>query len=109
MRERLRLIDRIIITGSPQPTRLYSVDLDVMAVKIGPPPLQIPWNPRQRFKARQYLDSEKTAKLSDTLEPITLLDADPNIQAMRKRYTVDFMQQFNMGYQNYSEGEWPVA
>jgi len=36
-------------------------------------------------------------------------DEDPHILQMRQIYTVEFMQFFNMGYENYSQGEWSVA
>jgi class 3 adenylate cyclase len=109
MRDKLRLIDRVILTGSTKPIRLYSVDLDVNMVSVGPPPMQLQWNPRQRFKARQYLEAEKNEKLKIDLDIASLFESDRNIVAMRKPYTVDFMTMFNMGYQNYSQGEWPVA
>lgn len=109
MQSLLRVIDRVRIIGSPTPMRLFSVDLDTLAVKVGPPPLKIAWNPRNRFKARQYLETEKDAKLAPDLDTVDLFDSDPNIQAMRQRYTVEFMKSFSLGYQNYSQGEWPVA
>merc|ERR1711966_401697 len=61
------------------------------------------------FKARQFLESEKAAKLRDDLDTFSLFDMDPNVSAMRKLYSPDFMQSFKMGYENYSQGEWPVA
>jgi len=109
MQERTRLIDRVVLAGQPAPMKLFAVDLDVAAVKVGSAPLKIPWNPRQRFKARQFIETEKMAKLADSLDPVTLFDSDENITAMRKRYTQEFLQNFNMGYQNYSQGEWAVA
>jgi hypothetical protein len=38
-----------------------------------------------------------------------IFDLDHAIHVMRKRYTVEFLQLFNMGYQNYAQGEWNVA
>lgn len=109
MQDRLRLIDRVVLTGSTEPMKIFSMDLNVMCVEIGPTPMKIPWNPRQRFKARQYLESEKQQKLKEDLDTSTLFDLDPNIMAMRALYTVSFRENFAMGYQNYSQGEWPVA
>jgi len=109
MQDRLRLIDRVVLTGSTEPMKIFSMDLNVMSVEIGPMPMKIVWNPRQRFKARQYLESEKQHKLKEDLDTSTLFDLDPNIVAMRALYTVGFRENFAMGYQNYSQGEWPVA
>merc|ERR1712032_1597366 len=72
-------------------------------------PVQYVWHTRNRFKARQFLESEKTSKLSEDLDLGTFFDSDPVISCMRRRYTVEFFQLFNMGFQNYSEGEWQVA
>jgi len=109
LQDRLRLIDRIVLTGSVDPMRLYSMDLDVVSVKVGPPAVKMLWNARQRFKARQFLEGQKYEKLSSALDTMALFDSCPNITAMRTRYTVAFMQSFKMGYENYSQGEWPVA
>jgi len=38
-----------------------------------------------------------------------LFHVQPSAVAMRKLYTAEFLQIFNMGYQNYSQGEWQVA
>eukprot|EP00446_Apocalathium_sp_SHHI-4_P036658 CAMPEP_0177304586 /NCGR_PEP_ID=MMETSP0368-20130122/6729_1 /TAXON_ID=447022 ORGANISM="Scrippsiella hangoei-like, Strain SHHI-4" /NCGR_SAMPLE_ID=MMETSP0368 /ASSEMBLY_ACC=CAM_ASM_000363 /LENGTH=990 /DNA_ID=CAMNT_0018763177 /DNA_START=111 /DNA_END=3083 /DNA_ORIENTATION=+ len=105
-----RLIDRVIITGSAAPMEIYCVDLDYRAVSVDTAePLQIVWNTRNRFKVRQFLESERTAMQSDSFDVLELFDGDQSIRDMRRRYTVEFFQLFNMGYQNYSQGEWQVA
>mmetsp|Transcript_139076 Transcript_139076/g.361363 ORF Transcript_139076/g.361363 Transcript_139076/m.361363 type:complete len:967 (-) Transcript_139076:170-3070(-) len=105
-----RLIDRVVITGSSQPMEVYCVDLDYRAVSVDTAePLKIVWNTRNRFKVRQFLESEKAAMESDSFDFAEVFDGDPTIRDMRKRYTVEFFQLFNMGYQNYAQGEWQVA
>lgn len=39
----------------------------------------------------------------------TVFDSSEELSTMRRRYTMDFSQLFNMGYQNYSQGEWQSA
>lgn len=105
-----RLIDRVIITGSVTPMRLFVIDLDYMSLTIEPPPpMQINWTSRQRFRVRQFMEAEKAKKWHDDVQLVNLFNENQDISAMRFRYTTEFIQVFNMGYQNYSEGEWQVA
>jgi hypothetical protein len=105
-----RLMDKVIITGSPHPMTIHSVDLDYLSVQIDPSePLSMTWTSQKRFKARQFLESEKQQKLNLQIDIKSFWDNDGNIRTMRKRYTTEFFQQFNMGFQNYAQGEWAVA
>merc|ERR1712060_971058 len=72
-------------------------------------PLHCTWNTRQRFKVRQFMEAEKAQIWNDSLDLSILFDTTPSIAVMRKPYTTEFLQLFNMGYQNYREGEWQVA
>lgn len=109
--EKCRLIDRCVITGSVEPMELYCVDLDYHSVKVSTKnTLGIIWNPRNRYKARQFLEAEKNAKLIGASDHLAkMFDTDPLLQTMRKRYTCEFFTLFNMGYQNYAQGEWQVS
>jgi len=103
-----RLIDRVKITGCVTPMELYAIDLDYMSLTVEPlPAMQINWTSRQRFRVRQFLETEKTSKW--TTEVVNSFNDNPEIACMRFRYTVEFLHVFNMGYQNYSQGEWQVA
>mmetsp|Transcript_29578 Transcript_29578/g.83111 ORF Transcript_29578/g.83111 Transcript_29578/m.83111 type:complete len:862 (+) Transcript_29578:2-2587(+) len=105
-----RLIDRVIITGSVTPMELYVVDLDYMSLTVVPPPaMHINWTSRQRFRVRQFLEAEKNMKWHEDAKMVSLFNENPEIAAMRFRYTLEFIYVFNMGYQNYSQGEWQVA
>eukprot|EP00931_Biecheleriopsis_adriatica_P117323 TRINITY_DN92852_c0_g1_i1.p1 TRINITY_DN92852_c0_g1~~TRINITY_DN92852_c0_g1_i1.p1 ORF type:complete len:961 (+),score=168.67 TRINITY_DN92852_c0_g1_i1:111-2993(+) len=108
MRSHCRLIDKVIITGSPEPMELYCLDLDYMSVDIDTTPRpKVTWNTRQRFKVRQWMEQEKASMATKDLA--SLIDNDEVIAKMRQRFTVKFFQLFNMGFQNYSQGEWKVA
>jgi class 3 adenylate cyclase len=105
-----RLIDRVRITGDKNPMELYCVDLDVASVEAdSEEPLGFVWNTRNRYKARQFLESEKETKKSQDFSMASVFEGDETIRTMRRRYTIEFFQLFNMGYQNYSQGEWKVA
>mmetsp|Transcript_99008 Transcript_99008/g.178780 ORF Transcript_99008/g.178780 Transcript_99008/m.178780 type:complete len:979 (-) Transcript_99008:249-3185(-) len=111
MKSKFRLMDKVVLKGSPKPMEIYCVDLDYMALEIDNSKMlgkKVIWNTRQRYKVRQFLEKEKS-KLQET-DLSKLFDEDPVICMMRKRYaSADLFQHFNMGYQNYSQGEWQVA
>merc|ERR1712176_995033 len=76
---------------------------------MGEPPVEgIKWNLRQRFRARQWIE---TAKQAMELNPdvASTFNLHPDIIVMRSPYTVVFQEIFSMGYQNYSQGEWKCA
>jgi hypothetical protein len=109
--KKCRQIDRVIIRGSPDPTCLYCLDLDYLALKVDEDTSKRPpvWNSRLRFKARQFLEAEKARKVDLEVKSVQMFDHDKVIRQMRRRYSVEFLQLFNMGFQNYMEGEWQVA
>jgi len=109
MANKIRLIDKVIITGSSTPMTIHSVDLDYRRLEVDrSEPLQ-KWTSQLRFRARQFLESEKNAKWNRNKHISWYFDKDSGIRVMRKRYTQEFFQHFNMGYQNYYQGEWAVA
>lgn len=110
LRRRCRLIDRVLIVGSTKAMDLYSVDLDFMSVQVDHSVRpKLTWNLRQRYKARQFLEKEKANKMSPLVSMTNLFDSDPDIAVMRRRYTVDFIETYKMGFQNYAQGEWETA
>jgi len=105
-----RLMDRVLITGSPTPMRLYCVDLDYLSLEIDESPAPpYPLTTKNRYRARQFIANQKQMKWSKDFRMVSAFESDPSIAVMRNRYTTEFFQLFNMGYQNYSQGEWLVA
>jgi len=107
MAAKCRLIDKVLLTGTTM--ELYCIDLDYMSLQVEPPFQCPPWNPRQRFRCRQFLEQEKAMKFLEEVQIVNMFNENPDVATMRFRYTLEFSQVFNMGYQNYSEGEWKVA
>lgn len=108
--KKCRLIDHVVLAGSITPMELYSLDLDTLALCTDPAePLKLNWTSRNRFRARQFIESEKAVKLSEDCELAKLLESDNDFKSMRRRYTIEFLQLYNMGFQNYAQGEWIVA
>merc|ERR1740121_3230602 len=109
MANKCRLIDKVIISGSVNPMELYVIDVDYSSLPVDPPPLWVNWTSRQRFRVRQALEADKALKWRDDCQMVILFAESPDIAAMQFRYTLEFIHVFNMGYQNYSQGEWGVA
>ncbi|CAJ1383668.1 unnamed protein product [Effrenium voratum] len=107
---KLRLIDKVTIKGSRVPLELSCLDLDFRRVQVEDrPELPIVWNSRYRFKSRHAIEVRKNHLWTDQFSKAHIMNKDPHFQEMRTEYTTVFMQTFNMGYQNYSQGEWQVA
>lgn len=108
MAGKCRLIDCIMAQGYLTPLELFAIDLNSFFLEIEQPH-DFRWGTRQRFRSRQFLETEKKNKLQPECVVVDLFDNDLDIITMRAPYTLEFMQIFNMGYQNYSQGEWEVA
>lgn len=107
---KLRIIDKVTIKGSLVPLELSCLDLDFKRVQVEESAdLPIVWNSRYRFKSRHAIEVRKHHLWNDTFSKAHVMKKDPHFQEMRTHYTVPFLQNFNMGYQNYSQGEWQVA
>lgn len=107
---KLRVIDKVTIKGSLVPLELSCLDLDFKRVQVEESAdLPIVWNSRYRFKSRHAIEVRKHHLWNDTFSKAHVMKKDPHFQEMRTNYTVPFLQNFNMGYQNYSQGEWQVA
>lgn len=107
MAAKCRLIDKVLLTGTIM--ELYVIDLDFMSLSVEPSYVCPKWNPKERFKCRQHLEQEKSLKWADGVQIVSFFNENPDIATMRFRYTLEFTHVFNMGYQNYSDGEWKVA
>jgi len=107
--DKFRKIDQVIIKGSADSTCLYCLDLDYLCLKVDTDTSSRPatWNSRFRFKARQFLEAEK--KRDFEVPTIVMFEKCTDIMHMSRRYTTEFGQIFNMGFQNYLQGEWQVA
>mmetsp|Transcript_25254 Transcript_25254/g.57318 ORF Transcript_25254/g.57318 Transcript_25254/m.57318 type:complete len:1018 (+) Transcript_25254:135-3188(+) len=108
MVSKCRLVDKVNIRGSLEPLELYVLDLDFNALKVIES-RRIPWNMRQRFRARQMLEMEKKEKWAEDLCIADIFHTASDVQKMRRLYTEEFMELFKMAYQCYSEGEWMPA
>eukprot|EP00927_Polykrikos_kofoidii_P071957 TRINITY_DN68136_c0_g1_i1.p1 TRINITY_DN68136_c0_g1~~TRINITY_DN68136_c0_g1_i1.p1 ORF type:complete len:965 (-),score=134.27 TRINITY_DN68136_c0_g1_i1:722-3616(-) len=102
-----RLIDHVKLGSIAM--ELYVIDLDYESITVDDEPKKIPWSLRQRFKVRQFLEAEKNEKWDDNVSMATYFANHRDITTMRGLFSVDFLHIFNMGFQNYAQGEWQVA
>merc|ERR1712083_740852 len=55
------------------------------------------------------MEDEKKRIWRDSFVVAEAFENNIDIAIMRAKYTEEFRHYFNMGYQNYSQGEWRVA
>mmetsp|Transcript_44963 Transcript_44963/g.104007 ORF Transcript_44963/g.104007 Transcript_44963/m.104007 type:complete len:1031 (-) Transcript_44963:112-3204(-) len=108
MSQKLRLIDCVVVRGQPSAMKLYVLDLCTDELTVSKQRAW-KWTIRQRFRVRQFLDGEKAQRWSSSVPMIAFFDADPEVRTMRSMYTPELKYRFNMGYQNYIQGEWEAA
>jgi class 3 adenylate cyclase len=111
LRANWRRIDRVIIRGSVDAIDISCLDLDYMSLTIDTDKEHRPatWNTRLRFKARQFIESEKSRKLGSHCSTLELFENEVNISKKRRNYSSDLQQHFNITYDKYYEGEWQCA
>lgn len=104
-----RALDRVHMTGTKAPTRIFTVDMDTEAVTL--PPGQLPRKPGSKGASQARLKNRtiKKQRLEDNYEPLYVFSTDKHIQRLRSIFHLDFFQKFERGYLNYEAGEWDVA
>merc|ERR1711871_1118926 len=107
MREQVRAVDCILLSGFKTPTTVYCLDLDTSELA---PLLHIRHVERtKKFKLRQARETRKMEKMGLDYSIWRIFGTDSDIMALRRQYTDDFFMKFDMAFRNYVAGEWLVA
>jgi len=109
MAKKCRVVARVQVSGAKEHLNLYVVDLSCLFLAVEPPRPDFRWSTRQRFRCRQLLEADKMQKVAEEVQMANLFDTSFEVNTMRAPYTLEFMHVFNMGYENFSQGEWQVA
>jgi len=108
MAEECRLIDHVKLAGAKEAFKLYTVDLDDLALEVDRVTAAA-HSKHAKFKQRYEVQQRKRERWSDDFDMHALFERDPDIQTMRSKFTSKFFCRFNMAYLNYEAGEWAVA
>jgi len=110
MAAHMRLIDKVLFHGTREPLELYCVDLDYLNLPVDEPLRRPPaWNTQARFRSRRMLEARKHGLWQSNVPLADEFEDDAAVRSMQATYKKGFREKFNMGYQNYSQGEWKVA
>jgi len=108
VREECRLIDHVRVQGTRKPFKLYTLDLDDLAlVPVAARRNAVSKSAKQKRRLEQQRN--KAERWSEDYVMHDLFELDPDIVKMRERYTLEFFTRFHMAYLNYEAGEWEVA
>eukprot|EP00927_Polykrikos_kofoidii_P071073 TRINITY_DN67406_c0_g1_i1.p1 TRINITY_DN67406_c0_g1~~TRINITY_DN67406_c0_g1_i1.p1 ORF type:complete len:1008 (+),score=163.09 TRINITY_DN67406_c0_g1_i1:421-3024(+) len=111
--DKCRLIDAVVIPGpAPHltlaPIKLYTLDMDDLAIEVDPCMPRLPLSKVGRFKAKMYRNMVKAYRLEESMQLEDFL-TDDDFVAMRRKFTFEFFSRFAIGFSNYEGGEWEAA
>eukprot|EP00418_Pyrodinium_bahamense_P043284 CAMPEP_0179199838 /NCGR_PEP_ID=MMETSP0796-20121207/99431_1 /TAXON_ID=73915 /ORGANISM="Pyrodinium bahamense, Strain pbaha01" /LENGTH=919 /DNA_ID=CAMNT_0020904351 /DNA_START=1 /DNA_END=2760 /DNA_ORIENTATION=- len=106
--EECRLIDHVKIAGSKEAFKLYTIDLDDLALEVDRG-ASMAHSKNAKFRQRYETQQKKNERWADDFNMHSLFEQDPDVQTMRTKFSVEFFCRFNMAYLNYEAGEWAVA
>eukprot|EP00927_Polykrikos_kofoidii_P036304 TRINITY_DN30633_c0_g1_i2.p1 TRINITY_DN30633_c0_g1~~TRINITY_DN30633_c0_g1_i2.p1 ORF type:complete len:799 (+),score=97.09 TRINITY_DN30633_c0_g1_i2:517-2913(+) len=114
-----RLIDHVKLTDSKEPFKVYTVDLDDLALevetsKVGERRVSVIGSVqasqrRAQLNEKFAREQKKRMRWEDRFEMSSVFVTDTDIVNMRLKITERFLSQFHMAYLNYEAGEWKIA
>eukprot|EP00931_Biecheleriopsis_adriatica_P055292 TRINITY_DN32647_c0_g1_i2.p1 TRINITY_DN32647_c0_g1~~TRINITY_DN32647_c0_g1_i2.p1 ORF type:complete len:991 (-),score=185.92 TRINITY_DN32647_c0_g1_i2:95-2998(-) len=116
--EECRIIDHVRLSGTKDPFKLYTCDLNDLALEVdrsaataaaGGGAGGTAQSKTNRFRQRQERQKLKAERWSDEYRIHSMFQSDPDVITMRTKFTSEFFCRFDMAYLNYEAGEWSVA
>jgi len=104
-----RLIDHVKLVGTKEAFKLYTLDLDDLALEVDHQAAPVQLSKQAVFKARLERQRLKASRWSEEFNVFRYFGADLDIRVMRHKFTDEFYCRFSMAYLNYEAGEWQVA
>lgn len=109
MAQECRLIDHVSILGGKQPFKLFSMDLDDLALEVDRSAVKEPSGRAAKYKAKYDRQRKKNERWSDDFDMHQYYLNDRDILIMRHKFSQEFSCRFNMAYLNYEAGNWSIA
>lgn len=107
--DQCRLIDHVKMVGTKEAFKLYTIDLDDLALEVDRNMPIIAPSKNAAFRQKREIQKKKRERMSDDFQMHKFFANDPDIQTMRHKFTDEFFCRFTMAYLNYEAGEWQVA
>lgn len=109
-RNNLRIIDVINLIDEEEETKIYTIDLDINALSIE----EEDYNEFQDFELKLSKRYAKKKLLLDMLNNKSNIwenyeNSDNDYHIMRKKYTQNFFDLYNQGFESYIKGNWKEA
>eukprot|EP00927_Polykrikos_kofoidii_P039002 TRINITY_DN33446_c0_g1_i1.p1 TRINITY_DN33446_c0_g1~~TRINITY_DN33446_c0_g1_i1.p1 ORF type:complete len:1000 (+),score=129.26 TRINITY_DN33446_c0_g1_i1:88-3000(+) len=101
-----RLIDFVLLCGTRDPFKLYTIDLDDLVLEVD---RSAAVRKSERFCKRQEIQRLKNERWSEDYKLHRFFRTDVDIVTMRNKFSCEFWCRFNMAYLNYEAGEWQHA
>lgn len=107
--EECRLIDHVKISGTRDPFKLYTLDLDDLALEVERVIAAPTTNAAKTAKFKHQRQRKQKERWHDDYKMHQLFENDADIQTMRSKFTIEFFCRYSMAFLNYEAGEWDVA
>eukprot|EP00932_Pfiesteria_piscicida_P002817 SRR837773.12739.p1 GENE.SRR837773.12739~~SRR837773.12739.p1 ORF type:complete len:180 (-),score=58.74 SRR837773.12739:114-608(-) len=101
-----RPVDHVQLQGSKKATKLFTVDLNTKALIVNRTLRRKLGDRRHNQRRRQ---ERRLAVLAESYKVQEEFFKDKQIWQMRQHVTLQFFQEFELGFLNYLAGEWGVA
>ena len=109
MTQECRLIDHVSILGGKQPFKLFTMDLDDLALEVDRSAVKEPSGRAAKYKAKYDRQRKRNERWSDDFDMHQYYLNDRDILIMRHKFSQEFSCRFNMAYLNYEAGNWSIA
>jgi class 3 adenylate cyclase len=104
-----RLIDHVAMTGTKGAFKLFTMDLDDLALEVDRVPEKEPQGRAGKYKAKYERQRKKNERWGDDFDLYHYFSNERDIRTMRNKFSTEFFCRFNMAYLNYEAGNWSVA